>query len=301
MHYFALLRPMLFFPVWIFFFLGVHFAKGGISLRSISIFVLYTLLMGGVYILNQIVDIESDRKNEKLFLLPDEIIPVSHAWIEMVLLFVVSLMGSFLIGKTVFYLFLVSLFSGITYSMPPVEIKGRPFLDIVWNAGGYGIIAFSVGWVSGGMFSASVILRSLPYFLAVAGVFVNTTILDIKGDRDEGKITTGVFLGKRKTLLLAVLLNVLAIAVCILLEDYICLVAAGASFPLFLYALIDQGKKSILLTVRVPVVILVIIVFIISPISIPLFLAVFFLLRFYYRRNFDIDYPAVFSGKDRKF
>ncbi|MCK4571813.1 hypothetical protein KAT89_02680, partial [candidate division WOR-3 bacterium] len=89
MDYFILMRPTLFIPVWMFFLLGVHFADGSLNFRSISIFILYTSLMGGVYILNQIVDRESDRKNEKLFLLSDEIIPISYAYLEMLLLFII--------------------------------------------------------------------------------------------------------------------------------------------------------------------------------------------------------------------
>jgi 4-hydroxybenzoate polyprenyltransferase len=198
MDYFMLLRPTLFLPLWIFFLLGAHYGEGEISLGAVSVFILYTMLMGGVYIFNQIVDRESDRKNKKLFLISDGLIPLKNAYIEMSVLFIIAVFGSFLLGLNIFSAFMISLFFGITYSLPPVETKGKPFLDIIWNATGYGVLAFIVGWLSVAEASIAMFLIAIPYFFAVAAVFVNTTIPDIEGDRGEGKVTTGVFLGKKK-------------------------------------------------------------------------------------------------------
>ncbi len=301
MDYFILMRPTLFIPLWIFFLLGAHFAEGTLTLRSVSIFILYTLLMGGVYIQNQIVDRESDKKNEKLFILSDEIIPLSHAYLEMIILFLISLGLSILFGAVILFYFLLSLFMGITYSLPPIETKARPFLDILWNSYGYGFLAFIVGWISVNPHSHLMWIHGIPYFLAVGAVFVNTTIPDIKGDREEGKITTGVFLGKRKTLILGVLFDILAIITSYLLGDYICLILAGLSLPFFIYAAVNTHSKPILLSFRVPVVILAIEVCIISPIIIPLLLFIFLMQKVYYRKRFNINYPALYSGADKEF
>jgi 4-hydroxybenzoate polyprenyltransferase len=202
MDYIMLLRPSLFLPLWIFFLLGAYFGKGEISLKAVVVFVIYTLLMGGIYILNQIVDRDSDRRNEKLFLLSEDYIPLRNAYIEMVSLFVLSILGSFFLDKHIFTAFLISFLMGVTYSVPPFETKGKPFLDIFWNASGYGLIAFVVGWLSASLPSGSMLIHGIPYFFAVAAVFVNTTIPDIEGDREEGKITTGVFIGKKNNLLI---------------------------------------------------------------------------------------------------
>lgn len=301
MDYFILLRPMLFLPVWIFFLLGAHFAEGTLSLRSISIFIIYTLLMGGVYILNQIVDCESDKKNEKLFLLSDKIIPVSHAYIEMILLILLSLGLSILYDKSVFFYFLISLFMGIAYSLPPFKIKSRPFLDLLWNSIGYGFLAFLIGWISVNSPSYQMWIRGIPYFLIVGAVFANTTIPDIKGDRAEGKITTGVFLGKNKTLIIGIILDTFAFITSYLLKDYISLIVAGLSLPFFIYAAINPKNGPILLSFRVPVVILALEVCIITPIIIPLFLFIFLIQKVYYRRKFNINYPAFYSGADKEF
>lgn len=296
-----LLRPSLFLPLWIFFLLGSYYAEGEISIRAVVIFVLYTLLMGGVYIFNQIIDRESDRKNRKLFLLSGGHISIRNAYIEMGILFVLSIFGSLFFGVEIFVVFLISILMGITYSLPPIHTKGRPFLDIIWNASGYGLLAFFAGWLTAGEASGVMLLISIPYFFAVASVFVNTTIPDIEGDREEGKITTGVFLGKKNTLLLAIFLDLAAIVISYLLKDNICLIAAGLAFPIFLIAYLKQTKKTILFSFRAIPGILAIMVFVITPIVIPLFVFIIGVQRIYYRRKFNIEYPAIFSGKDRDF
>jgi len=298
-----LLRPTLFLPLWIFFLLGAHHAEGEISFVAVSAFILYTMLMGGVYIFNQIVDRESDRKNKKLFLISDGLIPLKNAYIEMGTLFVIAVTGSFFLGVNILIAFLISLFLGITYSLPPVETKGKPFLDIIWNAAGYGVLAFIVGWLAAAGPSKAMFLIAIPYFLAVAAVFVNTTIPDIEGDREEGKVTTGVFLGKKKTLLLGIILDLIAIIVAYFLGEkgYICLIGAGLAFPIFLIAYIKQSKKAILFSFRAIPGIFAIIVFRYTPIIIPLFAVVFGVQKSYYKKKFNIDYPAIFSGQERDF
>ena len=298
-----LLRPTLFLPLWIFFLLGAHHAEGEISFMAVCTFVLYTMLMGGVYIFNQIVDRESDRKNEKLFLISDGLIPLKNAYIEMVALFVIALIGAFLLGMNILIAFLISLFLGITYSLPFIETKGKPFLDILWNAVGYGVLAFVVGWLTASGPSKAMFITAIPYFFAVAAVFVNTTIPDIEGDKGEGKVTTGVFLGKKNTLLLGVILDLIAIIVAYFLGEkgYICLIGAGLAFPIFLIAYIKQTRKTILFSFRAIPGILAIIVFFITPMIIPLFAAVLVVEKIYYKKKFNLDYPAVFSGSERDF
>ncbi|MCK4525740.1 UbiA family prenyltransferase [candidate division WOR-3 bacterium] len=301
MDYFVLMRPTLFLPIWVFFILGAHFAGGALSWRSVLTFILYTLLMGGIYILNQIVDRESDKKNEKLFLLSDEIIPLSNAYLEMILLFIVSIGLSLFLGRVIFYFFLLSFFMGITYSLPKIEIKARPILDIIWNSIGYGFLSFGVGWLSVAALSGRMWLHGLPYLFAVSAVFVNTTIPDIKGDRVEGKITTGVLLGKQRTLILGIIFDVIAIIIACLINDPICLIAAGLSLPVFIYAAVRPKKKAILLSIRATSAILGIAVCVVTPLIIPVVILIYSVQKIYYRKKFNVDYPAIFSGADKEF
>ena len=49
-------------------------------------FLIYTMIMGAVYIVNQITYIETDRINNKLFILPKGLVSVRAAYVEIVCL-----------------------------------------------------------------------------------------------------------------------------------------------------------------------------------------------------------------------
>jgi 4-hydroxybenzoate polyprenyltransferase len=221
----------------------------------------------------------------------------------MVAVFVIALIGAFFLGVNILIAFLISLFLGITYSLPLIETKGKPLLDIIWNSLGYGVLAFIVGWLAVSTPSKEMFITAIPYFFAVAAVFVNTTIPDIEGDKEEGKVTTGVFLGKKNTLLLGLILDSIAIITAYFLGEkgYICLIGSGLALPIFLIAYIKKTKKTILFSFRAVPGILAIIVFFITPIMVPLFAAVLGVEKIYYKKKFNLNYPAVFSGQERDF
>lgn len=299
--YVILLRPTLFIPLWIFFLLGIHFSGSHFSGKSLLVLLLYTLLMGGTYILNQIIDTESDKKNEKLFLLSHGIIPRFHGYVLMAMLFFVPLIIALFLEIRIFIFFTIALIMGITYSVPPVELKGKPFLDLLWNSVGYGLVTFSLGWISVTPANQNMYIHASPYLFAVAAVYVNSTILDIKGDKLSGKITTGVFLGKKNTLLSGILLDVITLFLAVIISDYLCAIASGLALPFFIYAYISREKKPILLSIRGTFLILAIIICILFPPIIPALLFVFGIQKYYYKKRFNLNYPAVFSGVDKEF
>ena len=295
-----LLRPTVLGPVWVFLLLGYYRAGGEMifipSSSFLLIFLIYTMIMGAVYILNQITDIETDRINEKLFILPRKLVSVRSAYIQATLLIVLALLLSFRFPVTLIVFLSASFLLGLLYSVRPFKLKGRPFLDLLSNAFGYGFLAFSTGFISAEVFSLRTFFYSIPYIFAVGGVFVNTTIPDIKGDRESGEITTGVLLGARKATLLALFLMCSSFISSIIVGDIICLICAGVSLPLFLWAYsVDDGKRerTALISVRISAPILAIAVSIIYPWFLLLLLSVFFVSRFYYKRRFNIVYPSI--------
>ncbi|MEO0206539.1 MAG: UbiA family prenyltransferase, partial [candidate division WOR-3 bacterium] len=186
--YFFILRPLILIPVWDFFLIGNYLASpdNRFATKPFIGLCLYTMLMGGVYILNQITDINTDRLNKKLFILSESYMPLKNAYIEMLLLWSLSLFFSWFFGIHFFILVLISLIIGILYSVPPFKLKGRPFLDTLSNGIGYGVINFAAGWLMQKSFEWQIFSRFLPYFLSISAVFINTTIVDIEGDRKSG-------------------------------------------------------------------------------------------------------------------
>lgn len=263
------------------------------SLHFVVAFVLATFLMGGIYILNQIVDIESDRLNKKLYLLSEGHIPVLHAWIELGVLFVVAWLLAIPFSIQFKIILFLCLIFGILYSVPPFKFKGTPIIDFVWNAVGFGTLAFSLGWVTGTPFSWSTIFYSMPYFFAIGGVFINTTIPDIEGDKCASEITTGVWLGVRKACWLSTGLIFVSLLLSIWLRDWICGIASIVALPLFVLAGLKHDLKSCFISTRVSGPIFVLLVGFKFWWFIPLLVLVVLSLRIYYKWRFNIIYPKI--------
>jgi 4-hydroxybenzoate polyprenyltransferase len=300
--YVFLIRPTLLVPVWTLFLIGyyrglVFYGRGeerfAIPGKLIYVFILYSALMGAVYILNQIVDRETDKRNQKLFLLSANIVPLRRAIFEMLILFAAPVVLSLFLGGACFLLFAVSLVMGILYSAPPSRTKGRPILDLFSNGLGYGMVNFLVGWIAAGPVGRPAFIHSIPYCLAVGGVFLNTTIPDIKGDRADGAITTGVSLGEVRTAALGLVLVILAGLVSILLKDLVCLASAVVATPFFIVAVLKRERKWYLRSFRIGAPTLVIAAAILFPYYIVLLLLTLFSMKIYYRRRFDMSYPSI--------
>ena len=253
-------------------------------------------MMGGVYILNQIIDRESDKENRKLFLISDGYIPLKYAYMEMISLWILSFLMIIPFSSLYKVLFIVSFVFGILYSLPPFHFKARPFLDLFSNAFGYGILNFAIGWLTAGKYSNAMWLHGIPYFLAVGGVFINTTIPDIPGDKSAGEITTGVFLGEKLSLYIAFIFIIGSAVFSFLLKDWFCFSVSIISLPFFLVAAIKSSLKYVLYSIRIPAPLLILIISIVYPYFFLLLVVMFFFLKIYYKKRFNFNYPGVLSG-----
>lgn len=292
-----LLRPTLLLPVWALLFWGYALATPGPWVRIFfpSPFwlglVSYSLLLGGAYILNQIVDRDTDRINRKLFLLADGIIPLSWAWG----MFWGTTLLSFVLGwfLPVHYRLLwgISWGMGMLYSLPPFRLKARPFWDLVSNALGYGLINVLVGWSLARPLSLESVFEALPFVFAVGAVFLNTTLPDIPGDRDAGLTTTGVFLGPRKTAWLGFLWMWLAVLTAAWRGNLLVMGAAGLSLGPFAAAGFDLRFDRI--SYRVAGGIFGLVTGLRFPLYLGMGLITLVLLRIYYQRRFGLAYPSL--------
>jgi len=302
--YFFILRPLILIPCWNFLLIGTYLAqqKRGFSADILLGLIIYTCLMGGVYILNQITDVATDRINKKLFLLSEGYVPVRYAYIEMVLLWIVAI----LLALKFSYLFLIfigiSLLLGVFYSLPPIKLKGKPLLDTLSNGFGYGMINFAVGWLLVRSFDMSMFIRFVPYFLSISAVFINTTVVHIEGDRKTGEKTTAILLGKQASLVCSTVLMAAAILTAYMMEDLVCLIPAALSFPLFVYGAVysllknEQNRKLTIASFRLPGLLFTLVTVYLFPLYSIVLLVIFLGMRLYYKKRFRIDYPTLAQG-----
>jgi 4-hydroxybenzoate polyprenyltransferase len=296
--YLFLLRPTLFFPVWTYFLAGqsggARTQKGCIELlhpvHAIWIMAAVSMLMGGVFILNQIRDVETDRMNRKLFLLANGILRVRHAYWEAAILTAASLAAAFwadpLFGMGFVTLFLIA---GILYNYPPFVWKNHPLLGIFVNGAG-SMLVYDIGWISGGG-EQSVPPQAFAYASAVVAVFLNTTLPDRKGDEATGKVTFGVRYGLGCTAFWALAFEALSFVLSLVFKEWLLLIPSALALPFFAVAAFRRKISDTLRATKFAVSALAAAVCLLYPSYLALIAAVFFLSRWYYKKRFHFDYP----------
>ncbi|MGM0444752.1 MAG: UbiA family prenyltransferase, partial [Fibrobacterota bacterium] len=142
---------------------------------------------------------------------------------------------------------LLSLFSliiGGLYCFHPFYFTGRPLVDFISNALGYGAVAFAAGYAAAGgdIFTLAAVRAMTPYVLFMAAGSISSTLPDYEGDRAHNKRTTAVVFGRRRAHVLALMLVTGALAAALGIGDTQAVCISVAALPLYiLYALIPKA------------------------------------------------------------
>ena len=293
--YLFITRPVLMPPVWTILLLGHHRASTfSVYDNSIGlVFLLISFSIGAVYILNQIHDIESDRINKKLFFLAEGLMPVKNARVETVLLISIGIIGAFMISFQLGILYILGFVFGFLYSAPPFSFKNRHIWGLLSNALGHGSLTFLIGWCVTSNLSLEAFLFSLPYLLAVAAVYLNTTLPDIEGDRKVKKITLGVKLGISVSCWLSVIFVLSSLFLALVVKDWVFMLAGGLCFPFFLFAALTKKTKQIILSNKMAVLFLTLAAAVFYPWYFIILVLGFLGTRIYYQVRFNMTYPTI--------
>lgn len=271
---------------------GVRQAVESDWMQPMAPIFIFTLLTGGVYVQNQIHDVEGDRANRKLFLLTDGYISMRAAQIQTVLCYGGAVLLGILHSVWLGILMGLALILGFQYNAPPLRWKDRPLEGILYNIIAYGIIAFGIGWLSVVPLSAGLWIHALPYCLGVGAIYLNTTLPDIPGDRLVGKITIGVKYGFRRTSVMAcVALAGGAVAGYLLNDPYIA-VPSALCFPLFVRMAMTGAMSDVARATKAGVLALSMAAVLIWPPYLIVLIILFFGAKPYYKYRFGISYPT---------
>ena len=287
--FFFALRPLVLVPAWSFFLLGHGLTASG-SFPALR-FLLLSVVLAAVHLVNQVVDAESDRLNGKGFFLQRGIFRPRTYVLVASLLLGAALATAWGLGVAPVRLSAAAAL-GLTYSLPPLRWSARPGCDLAANAIGYGGLAT---WIGAGEISLSAPwgARLGVCMLAVGAVFLHTTLLDLEGDRRTGKQSSGVRLGVQPTRIVAAVLALAA-----------CGAAVAARAPFLLGASLGVAALAMLAclaprrcssgTVSTGGTALFALA---AGLQQPLFLLLLVLLvgatRIYYRRRFSLAYPSL--------
>jgi 4-hydroxybenzoate polyprenyltransferase len=293
--YLFVIRPVLMVPVWTILLLGHHRSAvlSGESHSPGLILLLTTFLVGGVYLLNQIYDVESDRRNKKLFFLSEDYISKKNAIFQTIFLNFVSIISAYLVSLDLGFLFTLGFLFGFFYSAPFFSFKGRPLAGFLSNILSHGNLTFLAGWASAQTLSGRAILFSLPYMLAVGAVYLNTTIPDMDGDKRSGKITPAVKWGKGKVVIFAFILVLIATSLSFLIKDIPFFIASALTLPFFFFGALTKKNKDIVLSTKLSILFLSIAAGFFYPWYFAILVLGFLGTKWYYKARFHYDYPTL--------
>jgi 4-hydroxybenzoate polyprenyltransferase len=312
---FFLLRIPLLAPVWTIFILGwitgtEKLTIGGRFFTVLNqavfnqlwfILIGFSLVVASIYVVNQIVDIESDRINHKLFLLPHGFISVRTAWILAIFCatsgFLIAISKDFVL----MVIFCLSLLLGFFYNLPPLSLKNSAWGGVVANAMGHGMLTFLCGWycakypetLSMTMIKHGLISSIAPA-LANGAVFLATTIPDAEGDRRTGKKTFCVKFGTAITARTAAILCTGACISALFMENHYWVMLLPSLISLFFFIFFAYSLKTEIAfkAFKWPVFILSTAVAFYIPEYGALILLTFFGSKVYYKWRFNINYPT---------
>lgn len=301
-----LLRPTLLIPVWTILFLGWitsaprEFFDLSLDFSSpfFKMFLVFTAVVGWIYIVNQIADRESDKINHKLFILSENHIPVRIAWVEAIAMLVFALSGAWLwLDSVCFFVILTAAIMGCFYNLPPFKLKDTAWGGFLANWFGHGVLTYFAGWYVGQDFSQPIVfgfIFALSAGFANGAVYLTSTISDIEGDRKVGKLTFAVKYGAKNTTLLATICVILSFLTAFLIphQNWIMFIPAALCIPLFYSLFRTQNISKAFMSFRYPVVILsAMTALFVSAYAILVF-GVVILSRIYYKKRFNLDYPS---------
>jgi len=294
-----LLRPTLFYPVWTFFLAG-YWSVGRHATASPSVggpgvwirLVPVTLVMGGVYILNQIQDRETDLANGKLFLLAKGVVPLGAALTEAAIFMAVGLAFAFGLDRSYGLLLIVLLLlAGWLYNFRPFVWKDRPIPGLCTNAVGGGLVFLAGYWNADPM--NAIPAETAAYGCAVAAAYLSTTLPDRVGDAQTGKRTFPVRYGTFPTVAWSLVFEIVAASVCLACRHWLLFVPAALALPFFIRAVVTRRIGDSVLATKLAILALAAAVCVAVPLFLIPILGVFLLSKWYYRTRFELDYPTL--------
>ncbi|MBC8181222.1 UbiA family prenyltransferase [candidate division KSB1 bacterium] len=300
--YLFILRPTLFFPIWIMMLAGYSgfytfngedkwfsFFTDWISVLN---FLLITLVSGAVFILNQLEDIETDKDNQKLFLISESYVRQKTAQTIAFIIISVSLI-IFLVEDI--YLFLINslnvLFCGYLYNYKPFCWKDLPFLGVFINIVG-GLFLFLSGWIIAGFGQWKAFIYVIPYLCAWGTVMLLTTIPDLKGDKLHDKITFAARFGIKKTIWTATIWVLFGFIVGIFNKDYLVIYSIVLSIPIFVIMVFKPTQAWIFACIRYPMLFIALLLCLKFPLFFFVLLVNYYISKVYYISRFGLDYPT---------
>ncbi len=296
--FFFAARPMLHLPVWSVYLIALRFhlqvSIADLTGRDCGMLVCLSLLAAGAYFINQVYDYRSDEINEKLGFLQRGLFTKRELAAAGLVVMVLAMAGAAFYSLLVAAVVLQLIILGYAYSVPPVRLKDRPVGGLLANAYGFGFLVPLVASPPEVHDPGRLAWPNSFYFsLAVAAVYLLTTLPDREGDRAAGKRTLAVVLRPAQVKLLALLFWVLAGWVAYWSRQPFLSGLAIISLLPTCGALLVQSAKLDLLAAKLPILLLTLLAGYYFPAYFVFIIVLLVATRIYYRKRFNLAYPSL--------
>lgn len=299
LHYFFAARPLLHLPVWSVYLVSLyHYQKSlgeSFDLWRLGTMVCLSMMAAGAFYVNQIYDYESDRLNNKLGFLQDDLTSAGGFIVAYLICGVLSATFASMVSPVVLLIFLQGFVFAWLYSAPPFRLKDRPISGMIANAYCFGfLISLTVSQPIGfGCLTLKALTLPTYFFLTVASVHIMTTLPDRAGDAATDKRTVAVALPSviAKLLALVLMLASAALAWWAARPDLLYL-SLFSSMPLMVATLI-RSKSLELLAAKLPLLLLTLLAGFYYPAYLVFVVALVIACRIYFQKVFGIIYPKL--------
>lgn len=293
-------RPLLHLPVWSIYLVSLHYHQqlsgDPFAWQDIGILSGLTLLAAGAYYLNQVYDIDTDARNAKLGFVGEGIL-TPKALVGAFLFTSAAGLGLGLVFSFVTVVIFAQLFLlGYFYSVPPTRLKDRAVWGLLANAWSFGLLVPLSIMPGLSLHNAGLLGWDNPlyFFLAVASIYLLTTIPDRVGDRLVGKKTLAVIWPPAAVKGLALVL--MAGAAVIAAISGFALLVYVALFSLFpiLASLLMPTPPVERMAAKLPILLLTVLAGMFYTPYLVFVVVLVAATRLYYARRFKIVYPRLF-------
>lgn len=321
--YFFILKPIMFFPVWVLFLSGYYVqnktepylhSEGNISNgvaafgedRLIWLGLAVTILMGAIFVLNQVMERKSSEAKSKFTFIAPEMLTPKSAFIESSILIVLTLCFSFFFFWKIGVLaFIILLLLGYLFNFSPFAWKDKLILALLAKLV-TAFLLFGGGWFFNGRLSSALVIQASPYLCFFLSLLLFEAVENSPSDDSQGKSAFAEKFGFSTTLFVAVVLTVVSIAIAFILKDELIFYPALFALPFFLWAAISAKNCEVERSLKYAMVFLIIAIsfkwgilfknyFFIGTVA-----TIYFSAKIYYRLRFGVNYPtlAVETGKE---
>ena len=292
-------RPMLHLPIWSIYLVALFYHQklsgGHFQWSDVGMLACLSLLASGAYYLNQVYDFDSDKINRKLGFLQAGLLDKRELMTAYLVVSVTAIGCAFFYSFLILMIFLQFFVFGYVYSTPPLRLKDRPFPGLLANAYTFGLLVPFTVMPQLNLHNAGLLGWDNPiyFFLAVAAVYLLTTLPDRKGDKAVGKRTMAILLKPTTVKLVAFLLMILAAYVAARSQRNVLALLSLVSLLPTLAALFVKSEKLELFAAKFPILLLTLLAGYFYPAYLLFIIVLLISCRIYYRRRLNLTYPKL--------